>query len=176
MYLLNKFQLDIAYRQFAVSQFAVDSPFNDWRAQDVAQGFAWRPETVCFSVLYDGLMTIDLYRLNRAEWDYVEFREGALRIILIPFTVLTLAGIEIASIMNETGDHHLSLEEGQYGLLFEHGVSDLSINVEKDPVAAHTRNDMWCRLFFISGIAPEAKILKFNGEIPTTLSMDATPA
>src|SRR5579859_2241576 len=86
MYLLNKFQLDIAYRQFAVSQFAVDSPFNDWRAQDVAQGFAWRPETVCFSVLYDGLMTIDLYRLNRAEWDYVEFREGALRIILIPFT------------------------------------------------------------------------------------------
>src|SRR4051812_25227685 len=117
--------LYVTYRQLAVFRSGLNNPFNDWNDAHVRQGFAWRPGSVSFRMLDDGAMDVEVVRGSSAR------RPDARRVILVPFTVAQDRQVEVATI---TESHPLSLDSGDYGLTFEHGLTE--------------QGAMWCRVLW----------------------------
>ncbi len=152
------FDLNISYQQIVVFDSNLKNPFNEWRDEHLAQGFAWRPGSVSFATLHqDGTAHINVRQKNG-----YSHRSDAARVIAVPFALQDSGFIEIASI----GDSQaIELAMGNYRLIFQHGV-DLE-------------GRMWCDFVFIpadSDVLPE--ILRADPELQPPLSfvMKADPA
>jgi hypothetical protein len=115
-----KFETNIAYNQFAVCQSGIEQPFNDWQEKEINQGFSWRAESVCFSTLENGRADFEVHVFESLQLS--TFSDDALRIIQVPFSVLTNTGIEVAGILDQPGDHLFAIQPGAYTLMLEHGV------------------------------------------------------
>lgn len=107
---MESFVLNISYSQIAVFRKGLENPFNDWDDTHIAQGFAWRPESVSFgSLLNDGECYINISTKNE-----VLISNGSIRTIVVPFEVKE-SGIEIASI---TDTIIVDIPSGLYELVF----------------------------------------------------------
>jgi hypothetical protein len=149
-------ELYVTYRQIAVFQSGLANPFNDWRDAHVRQGFVWRPGSVSFATFDDGRLAVIVERSGAPPG------RKARRAILVPFTVPRRGWVEIATI---TESQDVSLEPGEYGLTFEHGLTE--------------DGKMWCRLRWQLVDRPvEPAILLADSELEPLkpLLMDADPA
>jgi hypothetical protein len=107
------FDLHVSYSQVAIFQSALAEPFNDWKVQHVAQGFAWRPGSVSFSTLLeDGVYVIELDVVGEVQ----PVSPGAIRAIEVPMEVVGDGAMEVASISDSVS---LTLPTGQYCLRCE---------------------------------------------------------
>ena len=87
------FDIFVSYSQVAVFTAGLDAPFNDWEPLHIAQGFAWRPESVSFKTPGEA-------GVLHCEAAFVIFWQPspeAQQAIRVPFTV-TGGRVEIASI------------------------------------------------------------------------------
>lgn len=92
---LVSFELQISYGQFGIFDASMESPFNDWSAAHVAQGFSWRPDSAWFAVPFeDGPYAFEVVSTDGRP----SFDETAHRAILVPFPQMTTADLEIASV------------------------------------------------------------------------------
>lgn len=112
MFLARTFTLSISYSQVAVFDRALERPFNFWTDRHAAQGFAWRPGSVSFRTLEEGLHHVSLM-VTTAD---VDISSGAVRAIQVPFKVPLHGEVEIASIANSVP---LQLPARLYALRFE---------------------------------------------------------
>lgn len=147
----------ISYSQIAAFLSSVENPFNDWSAQHVTQGFAWRPGSVSFKTL-DEEGNMDVYiEVNNA----ITLRKDARRAIRVPFRVSTGEEVEIASI---TESHSIRLPGGNYSLVYQTGRTETG--------------KMWCIFTFCTDYDVNASILKADDEINplVPLLMSAQPA
>jgi hypothetical protein len=148
-------EIDISYRQLAVFDTRMQNPFNDWSADHVAQGFAWRPGSVSFGTFEDGALEVEV---NRKPFDPDSKAE---RVIAVPFSVPE-AELEVASIASSFA---IALPAGEYELVFEHGRNE---------------KGMWAVLHFVPVDAPtSARIIRADDELknpPSPLVMTATSA
>jgi hypothetical protein len=155
---MAQFNLDVSYNQVSVFDAKLDSPFNDWADEHVAQGFAWRPGSVSFGTLENaGTLAVDVFRSK-------EFEESstASRIIVVPFSVPDHGLIEVASIASGVS---LELPPGEYELTFEHGID--------------TDGQMWATFYFRLVDTPATpRVLRADAELspPPALVMSAPPA
>jgi hypothetical protein len=152
----NKFNLEFSYSQISVFQTNMIDPFNNWNDVHVLQGFSWRPNSVSFKTLSeygDAEITIELS-------DSIKISDGAIRSILVPFTVEE--EIEIASI---TDSVVIEIPKGEYGLIF-------------NAIPSTSNNSERYELIFVKSTFPEAKILIQDDELspPSPLLMEATAA
>jgi hypothetical protein len=139
---MTSFDIAITYSQISIFNSNLENPFNDWEDEQVAQGFSWREQSVSFKTL-----TSD--EVVRVELNVVEqFRpsEKSLRTISVPFTCNQNGAIEISSI---TDSQPISLEPGEYQLVFEAGLEP-----------SH-----WCRISLIANGDLDPKILVADSEI-----------
>lgn len=156
---MPSFSLHISYGQLAIFDASLTLPFNDWTAEHVRQGFAWRPGSVSFRTLDEGgEIEIEVSRTQTLD----ETTSSAARIIDVPFAVPESGNIEVASI---TAGVTLALPPGGCSLRFEHGIG----------------NDqrMWAKLSFrpaTTVVAP--RIVRADAELmpPAVLVMEAVPA
>jgi hypothetical protein len=109
---MEKFAVDVSYRQLAVFVAGVDGPLNDWTAQHTAQGFSWRPGSVSFATLHEsGRYDVELEVVKAAE---IENRSR--RAISVPFVIPPKSTIEVGSVTEGTV---LQLRAGTYQLVFQ---------------------------------------------------------
>jgi hypothetical protein len=112
---MTTINLEISYAQLAVFQADLAQPFNNWTDAHVAQGFSWRPGSVSFRTLDEtGEIHVEAFQSMA---DY-KASSSAARIISVPFLVSNCEKIEIASV---TDYKTITMEAGEYELIFEHG-------------------------------------------------------
>lgn len=148
--------LDVSYGQVSVFQSQLPNPFNNWRDAHVRQGFSWRSGSVGFRTLDDGQLSVEVERGTPS------YREDAVRIIRVPFTVDASGQVEVATISDSRA---LSLKPGEYSLTFEHG---------RTP-----QGHMWCRFGVEPVEAPASpQIVRADRELSPegALVMDAEAA
>ena len=152
---MASFQFSISYSQIAAFNADLDSPFNDWTDRHVAQGFAWRPQSVSFKTLVEsGPAAVEVNVLDEIP------TFDAIRVISVPFHCPEGGTIEIASIADSAVTN---VPPGDYQLVFQTGFQG---------------EDCWCRLSFVSHSVTNAEILIWDGtEQPEEpLWMEAEPA
>jgi hypothetical protein len=156
---MSVFLLEISYSQVAVFGSMMDRPFNDWTSEHVAQGFAWRHQSVSFGTLESaGTLRVEVSVNTTPDINL----SSAVRIIQVPFVVTDIGDIEIASIGSSAS---LRLNPGLYELTFEHGRND--------------DDGMWAHLHFRPvEKTVEPTILRADDELnpPEPLVMIASPA
>lgn len=87
--------VEISYSQFAVFPLGLENPFSDWSNDQVAQGFAWRPESVSFRTILDaGPHDMEIAISDGP----LTIGQNALRVVRVPFRGPADGRIEIASI------------------------------------------------------------------------------
>jgi competence protein J (ComJ) len=149
-------QLVVTHHQVAVFQPSLEMPFNDWRDEHVCQGFSWRPGSVSFGTIDDGILDVECVRGIQGA------ASGAVRVIRVPFTVGSEAEVEVATVASN--GFRLSLPAGEYALTFEHG---------------RTEDAMWCRLVWhgtSSRVMPAVVWADSGLDPPDPLIMEAEPA
>lgn len=103
----------VTYSQIVVFCNRLAAPFNEWTDQHVAQGFAWRPDSVAFRTLVDAAS-------HHIEIAIVSSRPpleaGVVRAIEVPFAVPESGRCEVASISDTT---EIELPHGRYSLRCE---------------------------------------------------------
>ena len=156
---MARFTLEISYNQVAVFDAQMDSPFNDWTDEHVAQGFAWRPGSVSFGTLKNsGPLMVGVFHTKTFD----ETSSNANRVIIVPFSVPEHGGIDVASIASSFS---LKLRPGEYELTFEHG--------------RNADQQDWANFYFRAVTAPvAAKVIRADAELspPADLIMTAEPA
>ncbi len=156
---MAQFTLEVSYSQVALFDAKLQSPYNDWTDEHVAQGFAWRPGSVSFGTLDDaGPLAVEAFRTKVLD----EASSNATRIIVVPFSVPEHGEIEIASI---SSDVSITLPPGEYEVTFEHGKSE--------------DQGMWANFYFRAVSAPvSARVIRVDAELrpPTDLVMAAQSA
>ena len=104
--------LSVSYNQVAVFASNLETPFNDWQDQHVAQGFSWRENSVSFRTLNEfGSCSIEI-GLSECH----PRSDDVIRAIRVPFSVPADGKIEIGSIGDSVP---LSIAPGAYALLFQ---------------------------------------------------------
>lgn len=99
--------MTISFRQFAVFDATITSPFNRWTPEHFAQGFCYRPGTVSFMTLSeDGLIRVTIT-------DELFQEQPAIRIYTMPLEVSGLGGLEVATI---TDSLRVNIPNGRYKL------------------------------------------------------------
>lgn len=155
---MPKFALEVSYTQIAVFDPQLESPFNDWRDEHIAQGFSWRPGSVSFGTLESaGQLDVEVITAER----FNEFESGAMRAVAVPF-VVSNGEIEIATISES---RVLKLPNGNYELIFEHGFRE--------------NGAMWAKFYFHrvkQPIAPKIFIADAELSPPEQFMMNAEPA
>lgn len=106
---MKDFDLEVEFNQVAVYEAGLEDPFNEWEPESIAQGFAWRPESVCFDVPVDGSCPVRVALVPAFEPD-----PAALRVIRVPFRVGS-GRVEIGSLSSGT---LLDLPAGEFSLHF----------------------------------------------------------
>lgn len=87
--------IEISYNQFAVFPHGIENPFGDWSNEQVAQGFAWKPEAVSFRTILDaGPHQIEIAISDAPP----TIGQNVLRVVRVPFAGPADGRIEIASI------------------------------------------------------------------------------
>lgn len=147
--------ISVSYSQIAVFNGGVDDPFSVWTDQHVAQGFAWRPESVSFKTLIDAGPT----SVEVVVADHMPSPSG-LRAIAVPFECSEEGEVEVASISDS---RIFVVPSGQYQLLFETGYSD---------------EGNWCKFTFIRNGSKIPQIVLRDAELTPSdsLLMLAEPA
>ncbi len=156
---MTTFSLDISYAQIAVFDARLAAPYNDWKDQHVAQGFAWRPGSVSFGTLESGGPIRVEVILTRVLDEKTSLAE---RIIAVPFTVPEHEAVEVASIGSGAS---FDLVPGEYEITFEHG---------RDPAG-----NMWANFYFRRVSVPVSpRVLRADAELtpPSELVMIADSA
>lgn len=153
----TSFEIFISYSQIALFEDSVENPFNDWSDRHVAQGFAWRDESVSFKTLEEsGKCIVTVCFENDIIID-----NAATRVILVPFTVHKSGCCEIASISDS---QVLKIKAGDYGLLYQTGYND--------------DDTMWIRFSFIPRRTVTPQVIRADKELSPKepLLMEAFPA
>ena len=147
----------VSYAQLAVFNVGLDNPFNDWSQRHVQQGFAWRPGSVSFGMLFE-TGDIALRIIPNDEIEAVGRRSS--RAIRVPFEVTPPGRVEIASI---TESVEIEIEPRAYSLSFYLGGNDV---------------DAWCCLNWLPDAHCEPEILIRDDDLSPVypLLMDARPA
>lgn len=151
------FRLFITYSQLAVFRPELQHPFNDWSSEHVAQGFAWRDGSVSFRTLEDS----EEYRIDVCRETEIHMKEGALRAILVPFTIMEPGQCEIASLSD---GKIIDIEAANYAIFYQTGYFD---------------NDrVWIQLSFIQmeHVAPQIILADEELSPAEPLLMEAFPA
>ncbi|MDB4988028.1 MAG: hypothetical protein JWN04_3206 [Myxococcaceae bacterium] len=151
---MASFDLHVSHRQVTVFAAHLDSPFSEWNGRHVAQGFAWRRESVSFRTFDDGPLSITAVRKPEAE-----SAPTATRIIRVPFEVPENGQLKVAS---HKSIKELHLPSGMYDLTFAHG-----LDIE----------GQWCTLTFSAcATASEPAVLRADAELhpATPLLMKAS--
>jgi Competence protein J (ComJ) len=123
MFTSRSFTLDVSYSQVAVFDRSLERPFNFWTDRHVAQGFAWRPRSVSFGTLEDGLHHISVMVTP----EDVDISSSAARAIQVPFKVPLHGEIKIASIADSVP---LQLPSQLYALRFECSVGNTAPEIK----------------------------------------------
>jgi hypothetical protein len=146
----------VSYAQITFFDGTLDNPFNDWAAQHVQQGFAWRDGSASFKTLIESGQT----RVEFAQVQIFVPKSSALRSISVPFVCHEGARIEIATI---TESQPLQLEAGEYQLIYETWFSD---------------GICWCRFSVVRNGNLEPQILICDNDMHPLypLLMHADPA
>ena len=151
-------EVTVTHGQLCVFDHAMRFPFNEWRTEDTAQGFAWRAGSVSFRTILDGGPTeVDVKVVTEPA-----IQGNAARAILVPFSVPASGEVEVGTVSGDSSVFRV--EPGEGGLLYEHG----TLGDEK----------MWCRLTFIPGLLTEPKLLRADERLHPRfpLRMDAKAA
>lgn len=153
----TQLSIDVSYAQLAVFDPALQDPFNDWRPEHVAQGFAWRAGSVSFATLEDGgRIDVQVRLASKSPTLLPETR----RAIQVPFRVPDSGAVEVASI---AGGKQVEVPAGEYLMVFEHGIAD---------------DRMWARITFVRDRSPRFAVLVADDALdpPDPLVTDAAPA
>lgn len=155
------FNLFVSYAQIAVFSVELDSPFNDWSDRHVAQGFAWRPESVAFAVPFGGDALVEILAGDSPS----ALAGEAARIIMTPYAA-TGGVTAVASIGDEKT---IALQAGDYQLVFE---------LVRELVHDDLRYDYGIRLRFTPTENPTFRIVKADAEMAPgeDLLLTAEPA
>jgi hypothetical protein len=150
------FDVSFSYSQIAIFDSNMERPFNRWRREHVAQGFAWRPTSVCFGTLHGG----GKMRVTFALADHLRVSDDTTRAIRVPFSVVPPGTVEVGYDTTQV----LTLPPGQYDLLYEAGGS--------------SEYDQWCRFSLAPASGNPAEILRQDADLNPTadLTMDGEPA
>ena len=145
----------VLYNQICVFDVKLDYPFNDWNDEHVQQGFSWRPGSVSFGTMENGVTPVDVQIAKQTMIDASSFR-----VISVPFQVPDHGKLAIGSIGDE---REVEINPESYDLIFE---------------LAHKGQNPRCRLIFVPNASPAAKILRADAEITKTsnFEMKAAPA
>lgn len=148
------FTITVLYSQVIVCNALMESPYNDWSNEHVAQGFSWRPGSVSFEPAEDGGKCYIELIVN----EELAIDENAERVIIVPFTVLPPGIVELSGIAEY---RRLDIPPDTYSLRYETG---------------HRNGDMWCRFILNTAMSVEPKIIR-PGTLspPNTLCMSAMP-
>jgi hypothetical protein len=148
--------MTVSYSQIAVFDGRLDQPFNDWSDTHVRQGFSWRPNSVSFRTIIDGGKA----EVSVEEKTKLVVSSKCVRAITVPFVVVSDGQYEIATI---TESHPISLDPGNYQLVFETGNRE-GVN--------------WIRLSFVKDGDQAPSILVTDAELKpqVPLLMTAKPA
>ena len=156
MFVTHSFTLNVSHSQVAVFDRSLERPFNLWTEKHVAQGFAWRPGSVAFGTLEEGLHHVSVMIMPAA----VDISSGAVRVIQVPFKVPLHGEIEIASIADSVP---LQPPSRLYALRFECFVGNAAPEI---------------KLTFMMVDSPTFEILRSDAGLLAAgeLLLDASPA
>ena len=156
-------QLSINYRTLAICQTALSNPFNMWAQTQIDQGFAWRPESVCF-VTFESDTSCP--RIEVSVKEAYSGSQDAIRTLRVPFQV-TAHGIEITSPLSDAW--HIDLPIGIYSLFYE---------IEMDPNGLAEEPWLYKLTFMKVPHALPPLILRADNDLnpPNELDMSALPA
>jgi hypothetical protein len=95
MNMVSTLEFELTFGQLAVFESALEKPFNDWTARHVAQGFAWRSNSVSFrSLVESGRHSVEV----RLESKVGALHAETVRAIDVPFDMTGSGAIEIGGI------------------------------------------------------------------------------
>jgi len=162
---LLKTTLHLLNPQIAVfSPPSMTNPFNDWDDRHVAQGFAWRTQSVSFATLEEyGALELHVVLARSYEPD-----TEAIRIIRVPFRVED----NVVAISNLVSDATVSIPNGNYELIYETGY-------QSQQTVDQARQTLWCRLIFLpTKRRCIAQIIRADSKLSPgpSLLMEARPA
>jgi hypothetical protein len=152
-------EVELCHGQLAVFAGLLEKPFNDWTTKHVAQGFAWRPDSVSFrSLVESGRHSVEV----RLESEVSALHAETVRAIDVPFDMTESGAIEIGSI-SETVP--LSLPAAKYLLRCEF-------------LAGGSEPTHRVRLTFANGEAARFAVVRADAELSghDELLTDAEPA
>ncbi|KPF69553.1 hypothetical protein IP69_10665 [Bosea sp. AAP35] len=157
-----EFPLAVLYTQIQAFRAKLPRAGSLWTDDHVAQGFAWRPETVAFGVPdHDGQCVL---QAAVADAPY-SLADAVLWAVAVPFEVTT-GKVSVGTVLN-TRD--LDVPVGRYSLVFE---------AWPGRERAGETYAFMLRLLFCPDAAPDFAILRKGEEITTdvVLRRDADPA
>lgn len=150
------FSMYVSYQQLCVFEPSLAEPFNAWKDEHVAQGFSWRPGSVCFGTLDpDGQVEIAFGSSSGVPAP----APATVRAIVVPIAVPDDGRLEIATI---TESKIVQAPPHTNGLLFEAGLGG--------------RRDQY-RITFLKGPSPQPEIVVADAELtpPAMYLMEAEP-
>lgn len=164
---LANFAVDVV--QNILVAFEPAQGFNNWSQKSYQQGFTWRPRSVSFLTLEEGLVQVEAHTATT-----VDIRTDAVRVIVVPFDS-SGTGVEITGIY-EGAKRLFQLPEGRYALYCEQGFTGRMVSPSQDEPDV-TLREVWCRLTWVPDPAPIARILRHDTGLnpPSELVMDGEP-
>ena len=149
--------LYVSYSQLAVFAVGLDQPFNDWSPRHVAQGFAWRQESVSFRFPeWDANTTVTVSIRDKAP-DEID----GMWAVRVPFSLVGGRGVEVASISDSFDVAELA--DGTYDLYY----------------AVSAEDPRTCELVFVpvrESLPPSVLVAGDGLEPESPLLMEADPA
>lgn len=108
-----KADIGISHSIIAVFRASLDQPFNAWTTANEKQGFSWRPGSVTFATINDGVVYSVEYNV-KAKFDKI--KSESIRVIDVPFEATVDCQVLIGSIFPEIT---LELTANMYALRIE---------------------------------------------------------
>jgi len=103
--------------QVCVFRPDIADPYNDWSQAQADQGFSYRDGSVAFLTTFEAGNCLVNVMVSDVS---VEISRDASRVIEVPFVVSGTEGIQVASVIDGTGDELMAaVPEGIYSLRYE---------------------------------------------------------